>query len=347
MSEPYFIEKGIKELIAANRKVFKGTKPEFDKYINAKLPKIIEELLQGVWDGLYDYSFDENNDLRSHQKIINESIEKNYGNAIKLVESFIEMNSQVSVSTYNTYFKIFDKFEDQLKLDTLISLHVRACQIANEIRVLVSNGYADGAMSRWRTLHELCVTFLFLYDNDTLITEMYQDYHVIERWKKAKEYQENCSFLNMDKLTNEDIEFIESERKDVLKEYGKEFGLSYGWTMSVLPKGRRNIREMEKLVGQDHHRPIYTWASENVHSGVSGINKRLGLREKEENYLLPSANDYGFIDPIQYMTVTLTTMSETFLNMEDSIMSRVFKEFLYSLQKEIVLEFDKRDIEDK
>lgn len=340
MSEPYFIEKGIKKLVAKYRKAFKGTESEFDDYVKSKLPKIIEELLQGIWDGLYNYSFDENNDLRSHQKKINESIEKKYGDAIKLVESFIEMNSQVSVSTYGTYLKIFDTFEDQLKLDTLISLHVRACQIANEIRVLVSNGYADGAMSRWRTLHELCVTFLFLYDNDTRITEMYQDYHVIERWKKAKEYQENCSFLKMDKLSNEDIAFIESERKDVLEEYGKEFGQSYGWTMNVLPKGRRNIREMEKVVGQDHHRAVYTWASENVHSGVSGINKRLGLREDEENYFLPGANDYGFLAPIQYMTASLITISETFLNMEDSIMSRIFKEFLYSLQNEVVLKFD-------
>lgn len=343
MSEPYFIEKGIQKLISENRKVFKGTESEFDEYINEKLPKIIEELLQGIWDELYEYSFDKENDLRKHQKEINEKINKNYGNGIWLLESFIEMNCQVSISTYDKYIKIFDTYEDQLKLDTLISLHVRACQIANEIRVLVSNGFADGAMSRWRTLHEICVTFLFLYDNDTKITEMYQDYHVIERWKKAKEYQENCEFLDMDKFSKEEMGFIESERKDVLEEYGKEFGQSYGWTMEILPKGRRNIREMEKLVKQDHHRAVYTWASENVHSGVSGINKRLGLREEQENFLLPGANDYGFLDPVQYMTVSLTTMSETFLNMEDSSMSRIFKEFLYALQNEVVNEFGEQE----
>ncbi|WP_338360157.1 hypothetical protein [Yeosuana marina] len=59
MSEPYFIEKSIQKLISKNRKVFKGT--ESEEYIDAKLPKIIEELLQRIWDGLYNYSFDEDN----------------------------------------------------------------------------------------------------------------------------------------------------------------------------------------------------------------------------------------------------------------------------------------------
>lgn len=339
MQEEFFIEKTIQKVISERRAEFDGTDEDFDKFLEKKLPKIVKKLLQGVWEALYDFCFDEKNDLRNHQKKINASIHEKYGNGLKLVESFIEMNSQVSISTYEKYRKIFDTFEDQLKHDTLISLHVRACQISNEIRVLVENGYADGAMSRWRTLHELCVTFLFLYDNDNQTTVMYSDYHVIERWKKAKEYQENHSSLNMESLSKEDIKFIESERQDVLTEYGKEFGKSYGWTMNILPDGRRNIREMEKLVRQDHLRPVYTWASENVHSGISGINKRLGLREEEQDFFLTGATDYGFTDPIQYMTVSLITISETLLDMEDSTLNNLFKEFLFRLQNEVVNEF--------
>ena len=120
MQEEFFIEKTIQKVISERRAEFDGTDEDFDKFLEKKLPKIVKKLLQGVWEALYDYCFDEKNDLRNHQKKINASIHEKYGNGLKLVESFIEMNSQVSISTYEKYRKIFDTFEDQLKHDTLI-----------------------------------------------------------------------------------------------------------------------------------------------------------------------------------------------------------------------------------
>jgi hypothetical protein len=39
-------------------------------------------------------------------------------------------------------------------IEVLTRLHARACQVVDEILVLLSAGFADGAMARWRTLHE-------------------------------------------------------------------------------------------------------------------------------------------------------------------------------------------------
>lgn len=41
--------------------------------------------------------------------------------------------------------------------DTLIRLHARACQVTFEVITLMENGLADGAMARWRTLHEIVI----------------------------------------------------------------------------------------------------------------------------------------------------------------------------------------------
>lgn len=38
--------------------------------------------------------------------------------------------------------------------DITMRLHARACQVADEIVCLLSNGFADGAMARWRTLQD-------------------------------------------------------------------------------------------------------------------------------------------------------------------------------------------------
>ena len=39
----------------------------------------------------------------------------------------------------------------------LTLLHARSCQVTREIVALIEAGYADGAMARWRTLHEISV----------------------------------------------------------------------------------------------------------------------------------------------------------------------------------------------
>ncbi len=47
--------------------------------------------------------------------------------------------------------------------DVLIRLHVRACQVVLEIITLLENGLADGAMARWRTLHEITTVAMLIH----------------------------------------------------------------------------------------------------------------------------------------------------------------------------------------
>lgn len=111
--------------------------------------------------------------------------------------------------------------------------------------------------------------------------------------------------------------------------------------MNHMPKGRRNFKELEKLAGQNHLRAVYGWANENVHAGVSGLRQRLGLRDDEQHYFLIGPTDHGFFDPVQYMTASLTEMSQTLLGMEDSILNHTYAELLTFFQNEIVKEFSK------
>jgi len=48
----------------------------------------------------------------------------------------------------------------------------------------------------------------------------------------------------------------------------------------------------------------------------------------EQSYFLTYSHDYGFIDAVQLMAVTLSEMSLTLLGMEDSLMNKIFEELL-------------------
>lgn len=46
--------------------------------------------------------------------------------------------------------------------EAIVRLHARACRTAAESLCLLNGGYSDGATARWRSLHELAVTAMFL-----------------------------------------------------------------------------------------------------------------------------------------------------------------------------------------
>lgn len=70
--------------------------------------------------------------------------------------------------------------DEAYKLDVLTRLHARACQIAQEVIVLLSAGLADGAMARWRTLHEVATAALLISENGEALAERYARHDVIE-----------------------------------------------------------------------------------------------------------------------------------------------------------------------
>lgn len=340
IKEPFYIEKLIQKTIDDEKAQFKGSEKEFDKAIRKKIPKLISSLMKGLYQIICDYCLDENNDLKKREREIQNKISKRYSNGIRLFEAFIELNAKISSYTYDKYFQLFDTEGDHLKLDTLISLHVRACQTANEINVLVKNGYADGAFARWRTLHEICVTFLFLYDSDYDTIEMYNDFEIIEKCKKAQNYEQLCRELNW---AIEDINLLDLQlaKDKLIEKYGSDFTKDYSWTKNYI-SGHRTFKELEKRVSKDYLRSVYTWSCESVHASVSGIRNKHSLRENEQYNFLTGPNDCGFLDPIQFTSSTLLEMSQVLLGMEDSIMNNVYDELLNVLQNKLVIEFEQK-----
>lgn len=343
MEEAYYIENLIEKTINEQKAAFKGSSVEFEALIEEKLPEVISSISKVVIEEVFNYCLDDKNDFKKWKQRTLKKINKKYGAGIRLFEAFIELNTKISSITYNKYFKLFDKLDDHIKLDTLIANHVRACQVANEVKVLVVNGYADGAHARWRTLHEICITFLYLYGSDHETIEMYNSFEIIESWRKARDYKEGYDRLGFDDMAETEWQALDTERNNLIAKFGKEYAESYGWTMKGLPKGKRNIKELEKLVDKDYLRAVYAWSSENVHAGVSSIRHKLSLRDEEQHKFLPGPNDYGFLDPVQYTSYSLTEMTNILLGMEDSLMNKILKELLIFFQNELVKEFDKKN----
>lgn len=190
------------------------------------------------------------------------------------------------------------------RTEVLTRLHARACQVANEVRALLSSGFADGGMARWRTLHEIAVIAMFVSERDDSVAERYVLHGAVESRKAARQHREFAARIAEPPLTDQEMAAVENRVSGLLQRFGKPFGNDYGWAADALTKENPSFADIERAVNVDHWRPYYRLASHNVHANPKGIFFKLGLIE-ETGLLLAEASNYGLADPGQNTALSL------------------------------------------
>ena len=136
-----------------------------------------------------DLDKDKKNMLSENRTMVteyNKRLYKEWKKPIDNLETLIEMSYECAVMYSESFIKEAEKQEDLL-FHSLRTIHSRAILTARECLVLLKNGYADGAFSRWRTLYELSVIGLLLFDKkDEDLCERYLDYFHVQAYKEEK-----------------------------------------------------------------------------------------------------------------------------------------------------------------
>jgi len=285
---------------------FSGSDAEFEEKLKSKLPSLI--------------------------KLTGDSFKKGFD----FLQIFIDLNKYCGKTNLELYEDKIDK-TDSIKQMLLFRIQSRACQVATEIQSLLRFGYPDGAFARWRTIHELSVIFITLFENPVRVSEMFLDYSVIERLKRAKDFEEQRVKINWPPLDNEKLDELYKDKENLIEKYGKEYTNNYGWTLDLLPKGKRNFKELEKLVGLDYMRPFYSWSNDNVHPGISGLITRMGQIENGRTSYLKMAGPsfYGLADPAQFTSSSMLLITDKILESNWDFESQVMYSLLEDLDKEI------------
>jgi hypothetical protein len=160
-----------------------------------------------------------------------------------------------------------------LVYEALVGLHARACRVAGEVHTLLSSGFPYGARARCRTLHELAVTAFVIADygrdpKHSDLAERFFRHDAVMRYREAVAFQERAEQLGYEPFGEEEITAWRAEHDQAIEQYGKSFRADYGWAANLLPDPR--FRELEKSVNMSHLRAHYSWASNEVHSGIRG-----------------------------------------------------------------------------
>jgi len=286
--------------------------------------------------------------LKKHRALARDFEKRNierWSKAFDLLETHIVICTEAGEEFNSSYRETAVK-NNNLVFDIVVRHHARACHIAQEILCLLKSGFADAAHARWRALHEVNATAMFIAKHGQDSAERFYFHDIVDSYDGMLEHKKYEDRLQEKAASQNEIESYKIEYDKVISHYGKKFGDHYGWASNIFPDhGRVGFAAIEKDVGLDHMRPYYKWASQNVHSGSKGLRNRLGLCEAKEDILLVGQSNSGMTDPAHATAISLCQITCTLLVLEPTLDHIILMKIMDDYQKDVGAAF--MDIEKK
>ena len=195
----------------------------------------------------------------------------------------------------------------------LMTLHARACQVSREILFLLRYGYADGALARWRTLHEIVVVAAVISEYGDDVARKYQLHYVVQSYESMCKFRELMQQLG-EELTKDDVfDDLESFFTKVVREEGPSFKRDYGWATSVTAPRNPTMVNLEKSTGYNYRRYYYKMACDSVHANALGDYRRSMHIDPETTLLVDGPRLSGLADPGKLTATSLAEITKLFL----------------------------------
>jgi hypothetical protein len=232
----------------------------------------------------------------------------------------------------------------------LIKLQTNACLVFTELVRLLKSGFPDGAVSLWKSLHEIVCIAYFISKHGDSMAKRYLDYEVVENYYQALAIQDHQKVMGVESLSERDFRAFKQLFGKMKKLHGLDFvkksNYPYGWVPPGVLKPR-SLRELEKSVGLDMLRPYYDVASYNVLGGPQGLMFKLGLLRSGRKSLAPvvGPSNYGLADPGRSAAISLGQITSCLLMVKPNLRRLVVVEAMRNLVDEICNAFN--EIEDE
>lgn len=220
-----------------------------------------------------------------------------------------------------------------LTATVLVELHARSCQVLYEVVTLIEGGFADGAMARCRTLHEIAVTAMFLQQGDEELAMAYREHEVVESWKAVQKHVKYEDRLAEKPPSKRAQARLQARYDELVAKYGKEFKGPYGWATRTFKRSNVSFADIEAATNLDHLRPYYQLASHPIHANAKGLYFKLGAFEPRAMHAL--ATNHGFAVPASSAAVSVVQTFSALLMLAPSLDAIVNARIVQKLADEV------------
>lgn len=276
--------------------------------------------------------------LEEHRALSEEFVA---GNIRRWAEAFDFLETLIVICTesgeeFNKSYRPKAVSESDLVFDLVVRHHARACHIAQEILCLLKNGFADAAHARWRALHEVTATAMFIAKHGKECAERFYFHDVVDSYQGMLEHKKYEHRLQEKGPSNDEVVECKREFDLLIVKYGKKYADNYGWAAYLFQDHKRvGFAAIEKDIQLDHMRPYYKWASQNIHSGSKAMRNRLGLCEASEDILLVGQSNSGMTDPAHATAISLSQITITLLFLEPTVDHIVISKIILDYSDEV------------
>ncbi|GAB3417471.1 DUF5677 domain-containing protein [Massilia agilis] len=255
-----------------------GTDIEED--LSEKMSAVISEALRAIAgiisEHIADNALEHTLDLRRAHALRAELVQRLWGKALERLDFQRHIVLEWSGAAIELRKGPYASPNTAFALKRLVD---RAYEVVGEIIILVSGGYADGALARWRSLHEICVTAIFLAKQSDRCALMYLSHHRVEELRLREADRASRTGMIRNRNADRSMRELRLEVSAMIDRFGAAFVGDYGWASIELGRSKTTFRDLEHHVGLEALRRRYKWANSTVHGGALATLKRITLRD--------------------------------------------------------------------
>jgi len=229
-------------------------------------------------------------------------------------------------ANFNRHFRPEAIQTQNFTFEAMTAVHAKSMLVTAEMICLMKGGFADAALTRWRTLHELSVVAALLSVHGQKLAHRYLAHsHVQEAMDIEPEELER----------DEEAKGRKAKSDFCLAQFGDDLKKHYGWACELTDKKRPTFEDLEKLADKSIGRIIYKRASQHIHSNHRGYDQLLGVGESEETLLLVGQSDAGMAGPLILGAMTLVEVTSVYLMMIPNLDRTIYTRVLLSLSRRL------------
>lgn len=243
-------------------------------------------------------------------QIFRDGLEARWGKGLDYLRMLLTCCREIGAQTLKRYNKSKSK-RHALRRWVLVRLHARACQVADEIICLMENGFADGSMARWRTIHELCVVATLIADGDEDLAERYILHDAVEVKRQADEYEATQVPLGAAPISRRERNAIDREYQAILGRYGPAFAHPYGWAANHMNLKKPTFKDLQSAADHAGMNSHYKLASFGVHASARSLFFNLSAIG-DQQLLLAGRCNAGLEEPGMRMAQSLALITSLY-----------------------------------
>jgi hypothetical protein len=270
---------------------------------------------------------------RERQVAFEQRLYERWSKALDLFDATIILTREAGERFLQKHRKQSTK-EEKMLLEALARAHMRACQTASAISVLLKSGFARDALARQRTLHELAVVASLLKKYGPSLAERFLAHEIIETCAAAEQYEQSYLRLGIEPPDLDNLAKLQVERTRLCQQFGEDFKNHYGWAAQIAIKAKKpKFEDLEKVAGLDHLRPYYRMASYGDHATSKGIVFDIGALQNlvgGPRGLLAGASNAGLADPGHSSLISLNQCTAALLTSKTDLETVVSLQTLQS-----------------